>query len=294
MSFAKRLSNGFSAGKLGQRAFSLATSAGKSNGNMIGATSAGDGMIVLRRRNSMNSNRVAAKISYRSESSSSNSDKPNNKSGFAESVEKKFPYTKLTDNHFHQMSQETINDLPLQAFFAGHRPLMLMDPNIGSRKSPEEASRDSDWVTLPASSPVQEADRVLLPLSIINSMGPFDSKNISSHSSRSNTMGESMKNTSLVGYGYSNWRDDESDTTVIFAKTQGNNATIKDVVTLLNDRVDSDFKNNGTYDNAGNYWVDANEIEATSVKRKRRLKMNRHKLKKRRRAQRALKRRLGH
>lgn len=198
-------------------------------------------------------------------------------------------------------------ELPFRAFFARHRPLMVMEKtsNLGA-SSNSNAEKMSDFFTSYAGSSssgsrqpryvhvwgpgnnVYEGGRnSVVSYNIAQELGAFDPSKIHERStekkSASSSYNISSHHNQVTGCTVMNLDGEginDDATTVIMARTRTNESALEAVISFLNDKVEFEHQ-------------ETSEIQATSVKRKRKLKMNRHKYRKRLKAQRALRKRLG-
>lgn len=197
-----------------------------------------------------------------------------------------FPYARLSDYQFERWSDQINEDqLPLRAFFAQHRPLMHMKPMPEQYEEPKDLVYVHVWQ--PRKHLLHDAGFGPVPKPIAQDMGPF---NIGS----------------IVGQGdiaRESWRPTIAER----ADTARMQVTL-DLIGSLLSRHNNGKKNATVMPSPGSLihfpiiygqpYVDMGdgtyqEIGATSVRRKRKLKMNRHKYRKRLKVQRTKRRRLA-
>lgn len=196
------------------------------------------------------------------------------------SAAEKFPYSNVSEKQMKEWTEELQElELPLRAFFARHRPLMVMEKHQKDTVSASSANSKLPryvHVWSPSSSLLEGGQNSVVSFNIAQQLGAFDTRKVD-HSSDIGTRVAKNNNN-----GMSVMNPDDS-TTLIMTRSRSGESALEAVISFLNDKVEfvSEDKN------------DESEIQATSVKRKRKLKMNRHKYRKRLKAQRALRKRLG-
>lgn len=238
-----------------------------------------------------------------------------------------YPFSKLTDDHFKKMNGELKNPF-CRSLVNGHRPIYIINPNIdeekglGSSMGFTEVKGKTPW----------ESQEVELPISIISKLGAFDplrfnqefgeeSEEIAERESdkiESEAADQILKLLLAASY--------EGDDVLIARisnplskpiqeKVDHNLPHLMDMLEkhgksdslvvvmredeeltdemLLNPKDDAREMPYKRSTEGGRSRLQRSIIRATSVKRKRRLKMNRHKYKKRRKEQEALRKKLG-
>jgi hypothetical protein len=212
-----------------------------------------------------------------------------------------FPFSNLSERQFQQWSDEIReHELPLQAFFARHRPLLLMDPDIKStRQQAEEVRNVQVWTPstnlfeamVNSNGARSNGNTEVVSARIARELGPFDaeSETVSLNGDSTKTPTNKVTGCTVLNLKDAD-RENSETTTVIFARTTNDESPLQAVISFLNDNVPDSYSSSTVVHED---FADEHGISATSVKRKRKLKMNRHKYRKRMKAQRSLRKRLG-
>lgn len=245
----------------------------------------------------------------------------------------KFPFSKLNDDHFKQMSRLIENPFR-RALVAGHRPLFVMDPTMGEERKTVSSSIVENLtkpmavpngiVRVKGSNPLQD-DFVELPLPVISRLGPFDPSGLTINSSLQQDLPRHNVGDGSEGSGLNldtmnfirtsifsalDKLSDLGEDWVLVAKIassdgQLSSVNLKEIVHWLNDcfqdqpvvvEEDVPYVPKTLRQRLIHRQVVAGRsppVMVNSVRRKRKLKMNRHKYKKRRKEQKALRKRLG-
>lgn len=209
-----------------------------------------------------------------------------------------FPYQHLKHRDASHMSaeMESTARLPLRTFFAQHRPLMpYSKPGIGLEGPASEEADHTRWVHVqttngrfPLFTPGEGPLWNIIPEGVAKQLGPFNREAL-----MQTKLVEFRKSLEVKSFdSYSHVEPEALTPTELqsvlsrkfpilmqhLQKMAGANGEVK-VIPLSVEQVGSS--------------PDGDEIEATSVRRKRKLKMNRHKYRKRLKEQRTKRRRLG-
>lgn len=193
-----------------------------------------------------------------------------------------FPFSRIPDTQFQQWdNQLRESPLALKAFFAQHRPLMTMQPEPQNSTDARDVMFVHVWQ--PKGVSLHETGFQAVPQEIASEMGPFHVARAARHPAYPQMAPASIPNHPAQVKG----RDQVH--------------TIQETIGLIGSILDR-------YNNQGKGRLmhmplldvdvvediyDNEEVDATSVRRKRKLKMNRHKYRKRLKAQRTQRRRLS-
>lgn len=195
-----------------------------------------------------------------------------------------FPFSKITDTQFQQWdNQLRESPLALKAFFAQHRPLMTMQPEPQNSTDIRDVMFVHVWQ--PKGVSLHETGFQVVPQEIASEMGPF---HVAQAANQKTVVPSTPAPMPL-------------QTQVSMTRGRGDQVhTIQETIGLIGSILDR-------YNNQGKGRLvqvpmldvdvveefDAEDVDATSVRRKRKLKMNRHKYRKRLKAQRTQRRRLS-
>ncbi|ANB14354.1 mitochondrial mRNA processing protein Cox24 (predicted) [Sugiyamaella lignohabitans] len=310
------------------------------------SSASGDAVLTCnkpKRRSNSSSSKALGKKNGSDNSGSSTNSKDSAKATDSESASdlsstssSSFPFSNLSEKQFQQWADEIReSELPVQAFFARHRPLLVMDTADvnASRQFADESRYVPVWSPRTNLFEVQQSNgghygensgvsgvSSLIPMKVAKQLGPFNiehvddplTRSLSGMTLNSQGMPNNKRNNTpnmVTGCTVLNLKDGDKHspetTTVIFARTTNDESPLQTVISFLNNNAPESYATTEISSSSlANFGLtggmlditDADvttDISATSVKRKRKLKMNRHKYKKRIKAQRSLKKRLG-
>lgn len=195
-----------------------------------------------------------------------------------------FPFSKITDTQFEQWdNQLRESPLALKAFFAQHRPLMTMQPEPQNSTDIRDVMFVHVWQ--PKGVSLHEAGFQVVPQEIASEVGPF---HVAQAANQKNSTAPAPAAAPLHSQ-------------VSMTRGRGDQVhTIQETIGLIGSILDR-YNNQGKGRLVQVPMLDVDvveelaeeDVDATSVRRKRKLKMNRHKYRKRLKAQRSQRRRLN-
>lgn len=214
-----------------------------------------------------------------------------------------FALARVSDRQFAQWTDEiTHESLPLKMFLAQHRPLL---PVLPQKPLVDSALEANEIMFVPVWHPtgrqLLDSNTKAVPHQIANDLGPFDVATeqfkqavtrtppppVSTQMPENDMLPQVRETLNILASFLEKYNNDATPSGKPASKPVSKPASKPALIHLP---LHGDSR---PYVNIDGEQFDIAEISATSVRRKRKLKMNRHKYRKRLKAQRTLRRRLG-